>query len=324
MTSTSDSRTNYDDLYRIYTKCDETVARFRVKGGIYRHVYSLPFRWTKASCQQLILRRAEKQNKFRNLKDTGHPGLIISLTSFPARIATLHRVIKSLLNQTYCPEKIVIWLSEDEFPLAMESMPKQLTDFIAHGVEIQFVTGNLRSHKKYFYAFQRYPEETVITVDDDLVYPTDTIERLISMHQAYPQSVCANVTRTLSRDANGFRPYTKWRKNVNMPFSASKQLVAVGYGGVLYPPKWYDKTLFDEDLIRSKCLFADDLWLKAHQLLKNVSVASGKCYFPQPTVIPHSQKVSLQKKNNGRLNMNDIQWENLRSALDLDSIYNAL
>ena len=39
--------------------------------------------------------------------------LIVSLTSFPARIKTVHQTINTLLRQTVKPDHIILWLSED-------------------------------------------------------------------------------------------------------------------------------------------------------------------------------------------------------------------
>jgi hypothetical protein len=42
--------------------------------------------------------------------------LIVSLTSFPGRIDEIQYTIFSLLDQNVLPEKIILWLAENEFP----------------------------------------------------------------------------------------------------------------------------------------------------------------------------------------------------------------
>ena len=42
--------------------------------------------------------------------------LIVTLTSFPERINEVHLCINTLLNQTLKPDKIILWLAEEEFP----------------------------------------------------------------------------------------------------------------------------------------------------------------------------------------------------------------
>ena len=41
--------------------------------------------------------------------------VIISLTSFPKRIDTVYLTIKTLLNQTVKPQKVVLWLAKNQF-----------------------------------------------------------------------------------------------------------------------------------------------------------------------------------------------------------------
>ncbi|KAA6317060.1 hypothetical protein EZS27_032729, partial [termite gut metagenome] len=231
---------------------------------------------------------------------------------------------RSLLKQTCLPERIIIWLSEEEFPNKMNDIPSSLKSLIPYGLEIRFVPDNIRSHNKYFYCLKEFPDKIVITVDDDLYYHTYTIERLLIMHKSFPYSVCANIIRKIAVANDAFLPYEKWKKILSMPLSVSHEYMAMGYGGVLYPPSFpTDKRFFDRNIIKMKCLYADDLWLKANELRLGVKVASGDDgdLFVNPITLPHSQKISLQKKNTGSLKMNDIQWEKLRQYFNLDEIY---
>ena len=43
------------------------------------------------------------------------PLLIVSLTSFPERINLAHITISTLLNQSLEPDKIILWLAEEQF-----------------------------------------------------------------------------------------------------------------------------------------------------------------------------------------------------------------
>ena len=52
--------------------------------------------------------------------------LIVSLTSYPARIHMIHNVIESLINQTYNADKIILWLNPESFPSKETDLPSQL------------------------------------------------------------------------------------------------------------------------------------------------------------------------------------------------------
>src|SRR5690554_3260312 len=56
-------------------------------------------------------------------------GLIVSFTSFPARIKKVHLVVESILRQTVLPHRIILWLSKEQFPTE-KSLPKKLLELI--------------------------------------------------------------------------------------------------------------------------------------------------------------------------------------------------
>lgn len=61
-------------------------------------------------------------------------------------------------------------------------------------------------------------------------------------------------------------------------------------------------------------LKADDLWLKAHEILQNIEVVAGEYYCIGPSILG-AQKVNLMSTNcNGE---NDIQWKNYVNIIEL-------
>lgn len=310
---------NIDYFYNQYTQAERELADYRKKGGIYRHLYSLPCRRRKAQSGKKVIELYRKDIGLPVLRN--HSGIIVSLTTFPPRVSQLYLVLKSILWQTCQPERIVLWLSEEDFPDKLDSLPETLKALVPHGVEIRFVPENLRSHKKYHYAFKEFTNKTVITIDDDLIYPRDTVERLVRMSWVYPQTVCANVIRQVQLEGKSFAAYKKWSKQIVIPMNSSLQNMAVGCGGILYPPSWFDDVLFDVDIIRERCPAADDLWLKANELKQLVKVTGGGAFFPHPVILPQTQQYSLQRKNNGKVNLNDRQWASLNEYFDLYGLY---
>ena len=72
--------------------------------------------------------------------------IIVSLTSFPARIDCVGYSIKSLFNQTVKPDRIILWLATEQFE--NQEMPELLETLKSKGLEIRFCE-DLKSHKKY-------------------------------------------------------------------------------------------------------------------------------------------------------------------------------
>ncbi|MEO6851924.1 MAG: hypothetical protein ABI166_14880, partial [Mucilaginibacter sp.] len=95
------------------------------------------------------------------------------------------------MHQTVLPDKIILWLSSDQFSGVL-SLPKKLLKLQKRGLEVRFCQGDLRSHKKYFYALQEFPEDFIVTIDDDIIYPTDMLEQLINLSNIYPSCICCH------------------------------------------------------------------------------------------------------------------------------------
>lgn len=240
---------------------------------------------------------------------------VVSLTSFPGRISTVWFTIISLGDQKLKPSNIILYLSEEEFPGKYNDLPPTLIRLLEKGLEIRFVSDNLKAHKKYFYVMQEYISEIVITIDDDLLYPSDTFERLYKVYLEFPDCVIANRATRIEFSSQKVMPYSSWSP-IYMN-SKSSFLVAIGCGGVLYPPFFRCKELFNFALIKELSPLADDLWLKAIQLVNRVEVAKGP-FYPHPMVIPRTNRTSLLSVNVKGEKLNDVQFDNLRNYFSLD------
>lgn len=246
---------------------------------------------------------------------TGLPqegGFVVSLTSFPKRMDDLWMGLWSLWQQTARPCRVLLVLTEEEFPEGISAVPDSVRAFAGKGLEIVFTKQNLRPHNKYHYALSTVRHLPVITVDDDFIYYPDSFERLLRLHEAHPDCVCANRAHRIRSKEDGFLPYSEWIKEFHP--SKGKDLVALGYACVLYPENFRPDILFDSKLIQSLSPKADDIWLKGIEVINNISVVTGD-YYPYPFEIPHSQTIALRHVNttalNNALSQNDIQWNEL-------------
>lgn len=226
-------------------------------------------------------------------------GVIVSLTSFPARIGSLWIVIETLLRQTYKPDKIILWLADSQFA-SLDELPIRLRKLIDRGLEIKFCD-DIRSHKKYYYTMKNFPECIIITVDDDTFYPEDLVENLLNTSKRYPNTICCNLAHKMTFDNNGsIMPYTKWDSGAQGCNTPSSKLVPVGCEGVLYPPGALNKNVFDKDQISLLCPLADDLWLKAMATLNGSSAVKVR-----PDSIPFANLLSAKESALNSVNVNE-------------------
>ncbi len=242
-------------------------------------------------------------NRLSFRDDLNNPRIIVSLTSFPARINRLWLVIESLLRQTHKPYKIILYLSINQFK-SIDELPLSLKKQTKRGLDIQFVNGDIKSHKKYYYAISSFPNDCIVTVDDDVFYSSSLINDLINIHNNYPDCIIANTARVISKTNSELEDYALWEYAKSGTLSNDNFLV--GIGGVLYPPN----CLFDlwnrDDLFMKLCPKADDVWLNAMARLKGTFIMKS---FSSTSTLPvinhnpqnlHSTNVS-QNQNNVQL-----------------------
>lgn len=166
---------------------------------------------------------------------------------------------------------------------------------------------------------QEFPDAIIITVDDDVIYPKDLIKTLVKTHKCYPNAVCARRVHKITKNADGtIAPYNEWLGEYCGCDTPSHALVAVGVGGILYPPHCLYEKAFDEELIRKLCFKADDIWLKFMELLNKTHVVWAPCKIPMPELIEKAQKISLNHENVVQ-NKNDIYFANVQSYFQVQA-----
>ncbi|WP_250434167.1 hypothetical protein [Hanstruepera flava] len=274
-------------IYSYFLKSNPLKKRYKITLWLHWQIY----KFLKVS-----LVKYYKNLSLNNLGVDSNSNVIVSLTSFPARIEVVYLSVRSILNQTQKPKKVLLWLGEEQFPLGEESLPNSLLELKPLGLEIKFCK-DIKAHKKYFFAFQKYPQNLIVTVDDDVIYSRDLLKILEETHIKHPDCVVANRVRLMEMDASGFKPYRGWKINDVGDNNPSKRLFSTGVGGVLYQPKFFSKSFYDlEGIKKTKCM-NDDIWLKAGQIINEVPVVYTNFYFKNFIEIPDSQAESLFSTN---------------------------
>lgn len=269
-----------------------------------------------------------QNHEYTALQDMLHRRLVVSMTSYPGRIDSLGPVLESLYNQERKADEILLWLAKEEFPGLEQDLPEYLAQLAAQNRLTIRWCDNLKPHKKYFYALQEYPEDLIVTVDDDLLYSANLLSSLYRSYLQWPQAVSAvRVHLMLLSEENRILPYNAWIRETDCClYTPSMQLFATGGAGTLYPPGLYRKEFFDWEAIRVHCPIADDLWLKAMELLSGVPVVAARIREPLQ-YLPGSQDDALKQINDVQ-NYNDVQFANIIRWTDEvfgeDALVNAL
>ena len=105
--------------------------------------------------------------------------IFVSMTSWKKRINYACDAVRRMKNQTYRPKKIILTLSEDEFPLKEKELPENLLKERDNVFEIRWCKENTKTFKKLLPLFYIHPDYWLLTVDDDVDYPKNFIETMV-------------------------------------------------------------------------------------------------------------------------------------------------
>lgn len=224
--------------------------------------------------------------------------VIVSLTSFPAAIPYAVQAIRSIIAGTVLPDRIVLYLDTQKFPGGV--LPQELEELKKESgiFEIRFDPAEIRSYKKLVPALRDFPDDVIVTIDDDIRYHSTMLSDLLRMHRRVPDAIIAHRVRK----ARLGEPYRKWHRYKAFDFifkkiHLSRLAMQTGVGGVLYPPHSLDEAMLDPALFMALAPTCDDIWFWLAAVSRGtyvVPVPGGKCKVDE---IGKPRSISLVKVN---------------------------
>lgn len=237
--------------------------------------------------------------------------LIVSLTTHGRRLYEVYLAIESIMQGSVKPNRIVLWLSKD---IQGEQLPLTLLNQTKRGLVVKY-SEDLGPYTKLVPALIEYPDSIIVTIDDDILYPYDTLELLFSAYQKHPHCICANRIMDIKLDNQGNPTSLPSWKELEDKGRISKYNFFEGVGGVLYPPHCFDSEVHNQSAYSSICPTADDVWFNCMALLSMTSVVPANHHYSRfPLLINESvQDSALWRINNSnKITPNDSQ---LRAVL---------
>ena len=188
-----------------------------------------------------------------------NPKIIVSFTSYYKRLKTINKVIDSILKGNLVPNEIVLTLFNKDIKYISKNIHNYLNK---NKIKLIIVNIDIKSHKKYFYAMQKYPYDIIITIDDDIIYEKSTIELLYKSYLRYPKEISARRVHLIKYQKNGkSTSYKNWHKEYKYIKIPSFDLLATTGAGTLFPPNILKINYFTiYDIFN--CITSDDIFLK--------------------------------------------------------------
>lgn len=215
--------------------------------------------------------------------------LLVSMTSYPARIHNVFNVFISILNQTASINtyQCFLTLSEKEFQEKERNLPKDLQKLINNGwVKLIWIANNTLSHKKLMPILEKYPNNNILIVDDDILRNKEFISVFQKDHKNYPNDIiCGMFAWYFDKDLKYHR-FNSYKRAKAGGMNSIPGIVlnlarpSNGDGGVLYPAHTFtDPRFFDETSYMKFSPTSDESWQFLFNIIENRTLRQTSVIF---------------------------------------------
>lgn len=233
------------------------IGLYDIKAKLKRKLYYQKIAKQDAQRKKDVAQKIYTLPENMLIRNNDGADIIVSLTSYSGRVTeSAPYAIYTLFTQKRLPNRIILFLdhnnwNEDNIPPLLKRLQKS-------GLEIMFCE-DLRSYKKLIPALTLFPDNIIITVDDDVYYNELVISQLVDTYEKSDKKTVICHWAFIAEKRNGeYIPYTQWRDSKYG--NNQSDYSAVGKDGILYPPHIFDKDIINTELFMKLSPMADDIW----------------------------------------------------------------
>ena len=299
----------YNHLLTISLNDNQLAEDFgkKFKSRIYKNIIK----------EKVIINNQTKEyylNTVNNNKITNST-LLVSMTSYPARIYGIYEVFISLLNQSadISSYQCFLTLAKEEFKNGIIDLPVSIQKLIKNGWIKLIWYHNIYSHKKLFPIIQNYPENDILIVDDDTIRTYNFIEIFQKEHILYPTDIIVGCFMYFFDNNLEIKRLNGYKGEKSKEFNAVPNIIfqtarpANGVGGVLYPKHTFsDKRFFNETLFMNLSPTSDESWQYTFNIIENKILRQTSIIIDNSiNTVEKSQKIntSLYKVNRNKYSL---------------------
>ena len=133
---------------------------------------------------------------------------------------------------------------------------------------------NIKSYNKLIPILREYPNDYIITADENIFYPKDWIKNMWIQYKKTPNTIIVSRAKKISFDEyNNMMYYNEW-KFINEYSGSSFLNFPMGDGGVLYYPNSLSNLVFDEEYFLKLCPTGEDIWFWAMAMLNKTKITT--------------------------------------------------
>lgn len=193
--------------------------------------------------------------------------VVVGVTTYGARLKTVHLPIESVARGTVLPGRHILYLDD---PDAARHPSRALRRLQRRGLEIIEVPAGMKVHTKHWFyvTSESHHRRPYATHEDDILFPDFWLEELLASLAAHPRDLSTPRAHRVVVDEHGVAPYASWPPCTDS--RPSFRNFGTSVSGQVYPPEFLDEVRDAGLLFREVAPDNDDLWL--HHL----AVAHGR------------------------------------------------
>jgi len=260
--------------FRFYDWFMTHTRLFDVKKRIKHHFFLRRLVREDAALKRQIAQKIEQLPYDMLQRKNDETDVIVSLTSYGKRVTdAVPYAIYSFFTQTVLPNRIVLWLDKDNWN--DDNLPYLLKRLQQSGLEVYYCE-DIRSYKKIVPSLQKYPNNPIVTFDDDFYYNATYLQWLLETYaQSDKKTVIGGWGCSPVMQDGKYMPMDKWIDCKKADNDAPIMLFT-GYG-TLYPPHVFDGEICNKEVFRKLCPTADDIWCWAMEERQHIK----RAYIPR-------------------------------------------
>lgn len=197
--------------------------------------------------------------------------IILSCTTTYERRNIFYYSIQSLLKQSIKPDLFLVNLSKDSYlqDSGFSDVPAWLKD---ERVTINWVK-NTGPYRKLLPCLDHAGEDDlIITVDDDVLYDQDWLEKLFELSKKNPDSIVCSRAKKMTKNIFGrWKNYGHWDQITRR--SKGMMILPTSGAGAVYKKKLLDSNFLTDIKFLEIAPTTDDLWFREASRRKETPVA---------------------------------------------------
>ena len=305
-------------LFRMYDFVMHTLGLFHLKAKIkqkrlFRQLKNEDAK-KKREIEELIYSLPD--NLIDNMIDCND--FVFSLTSYSYRVTdALPYALYSIISQTIKPKKIVVYL--DNVNWNNENLPSILKKLRNIGVDFRFCE-DLKSYKKLIPTLIDFPDNPIITLDDDFYYNTNYHEWMRCAYDKSDKKTVLGQWGCIPEKNNGkYIPYNEWK---DIKYLQEGDEISFFGCCCCYPPHIFDSEILKKEVFMKLCPTADDIWFWVMEKRLGIKTKLIEpCGYGLNTLVNRIEEYDLSQKGT-LMYQNVANGKNNKQLLDLLTYYN--